>query len=151
MKGISPLIAGVILVAITVSMGAVLGGWFSTFTRETTTKVGATSSRALDCTASNLNIEDVYVMPGATTLARAIVKNSGLTDGMEIVDAMLYNKTGGNFSTSGLPVILDKGMFTTITFENVGIVDCPGDFSEIIVGTSCGSISDTYDGTPKCA
>ncbi len=151
MKGISPLIAGVILVAITVSMGAVLGGWFSTFTRETTSKVGATSARALDCASSHLNIEDVYIMPGATTLARAIVKNSGLVDGMEVVDATLYNRTGGNFTGSGLPIILNKGMFTTITFENVGIVDCPADFSEIIVGTSCGGIFDTFDGTPKCA
>lgn len=151
MKGISPLIAAVMLIAITVAIGAFVSGWFSSFTRTTTDKVSNKTSDAIDCSAASINIQDVYITAGVAGSANVIVKNSGFADNMMIINAQIFNKTGGNFSASGLPLKgFDKGSIVALNFRNISVVSCPSDFSQVIVSTNCGGISDTYDGAPKC-
>ncbi len=151
MKGISPLIAAVLLIAITVAIGTLVGGWISTFTKATTDKVSNRTAEAIDCTSANINIEDVYVISGLNGVTRAVVKNTGFSDGMTIQSAQAYNRTGSNFTGAGTPITnFDKGSLVTIVFSNTSITSCPRDFSKVVVTTTCGGISDTFDGTPKC-
>ena|SRR3989344_5682509 len=150
-KGLSPLIAAVLLIAITVAIGTLIGGWFSTFTRTTTDKVSNRTTEAIDCTSANINIEDVYVIAGLNGVTRVIVKNTGFSDDMTIQSAQAYNKTGSNFTGSGTPITnFDKGGLVTIVFSGTSIPSCPADFSKVVVTTTCGGISDTFGGTPKC-
>ena len=152
MKGISPLIAAVMLIAITISIGVFIAGWSQQFIHSTTKSVGNKTTEAIDCSAANINIQDVYITAGtATGSANVVVKNTGYANNLVITSAQLFNKTGGNFTGSGLPINgFNKGSLVAISFTNVTLVSCPADFSQVIVTTNCSGISDTFDGTPKC-
>jgi flagellin-like protein len=154
MKGISPLVAAVLLIAITVSIGTLVGGWISTFTRDTTDTVSNRTTEAVDCTSANLNIEDVFSTEGdpINGSARVIIKNTGFSDSMTIQGADVYNISGGNFTAEGLPISnFNRGALRTLVFNNVSIRSCSGDFSKVVVTTTCGGIDDTFEARPKCA
>ena len=152
MKGISPLIASVMLVAITVAVGVFIAGWSQQFIHTTTKNVGNKTTEAIDCSAANVDIQDVYVTAGTGAgSANVIVKNTGYANNLVIKSAQLFNKTGGNFTASGLPISgFSKGSIVALNFANITVVSCPTDFSQVIVSTNCGGISDTFDGSPKC-
>lgn len=154
MKGISPLIASVLLIAFTVAIATLVFSFLSTTVRQTTTTTSNRTTEALECSAASVNIEDVYVSGGSgAATVRVIVKNTGFTNDLSLVSASVYNDTGVNFSTSDIPVTdFDRGEIATLTFTNVNLSGggCPTAFSQAIVTTSCGGISDTFDGTPKC-
>ncbi len=153
MKGISPLIAAVLLIAFTVAIATLIMGWFSTLTRSTTTTVSNKTTEAVACSNAQISIEDVYITAGslATGSARVIVKNTGFTM-LAINSAQLYNTTGHNFSTGFSSVSsFSAGSIQTISLTNVSVPTCPTTFSKAIVTSNCGGISDTFDGTPKCS
>ncbi|MFH0832695.1 MAG: archaellin/type IV pilin N-terminal domain-containing protein [Candidatus Aenigmatarchaeota archaeon] len=154
MKGISPLLASVLLIAVTVAIATLVMGWMSTTMRSTQTTVSNKTTQATECSAAAISIDDVYL--SGLYSANVIVRNSGQTDNLQITSVQLYNVTGGNFTTSTAETDFDKGEVTTFAIS-VGsntfpIVDtCPTDFSKVIVTTNCGGIKDTFEGTPKCA
>ena len=150
MKGISPLIATVLLVVIVVSIATILMTWTSTFTSSTTKNVQNKSDTAFNCASANIIIEDVYLVNGSSAVVRTIVKNIGVIDDLSINSAQAYNTTGGNFTASGVPIgNFDAGNIVTLQFSGVGMTKC-SDFSKVIVTTSCSGVADTFAGTPKC-
>src|SRR3989344_5473706 len=120
MKGISPLIATVLLVVIVVAIGTMVMTWSSTFTTSTTRNVQNRSDTAFNCASANIIIEDVYLVNGSLATVRAIVKNIGVVDVL-ISAAQAYNTTGGNL--------------VTLQFSNVSMTKC-SDFSKVVVSTS---------------
>jgi flagellin-like protein len=154
MKGISPLIAAVLLIAFTVAIATIVFSFLSTTVRQTTASTSNKTTEALDCSAASVNIEDVYISgSSAAATVRVIVKNTGFTNDLSIISAQLYNDTGVNFTTPDIPLTdFDRGEIATLTFTNVNLSGggCPTAFSQVIVATSCGGITDTFDGTPKC-
>jgi flagellin-like protein len=152
-KGISPLIASVLLIAFTVAIATIVFSFLSTTVKQTTTSTANKTTEALECSAASINIDDVYISGTSAATVRVIVKNTGFTNGLSIISANVYNKTGVNFSTSDVPLTgFDKGETATLTFTNVNMsAGCPTAFSKVIIATSCGGVSDTFDGTPKCS
>ena len=152
MKGISPLIAAVLLIAFTVAIATLVMGWFSTLTRSTTTTVSNKTSESIACSNAQISIEDIYITAGNTTTgsARVIVKNTGFKT-IGIVSLQIYNTTGQNFSSGFSSVsTFTPGAIQTLSIENVSITVCPTAFSKVIVTSNCGGITDTFDGTPRC-
>ena len=151
MKGISPLIASVMLIAITVAIAALVMGWFSGLTKSTTTTVSNRTNEAVSCSSAQVTIEDVYITAGTeeSGSARVIIKNAGF-NGIYINSVQLFNRTGDNFSTGFTPGDLPSGGLKTVSLANVSVSNCPTDFSKVIASTTCGGISATFDGTPKC-
>ena len=152
MKGISPLLASVLLIAITVSIATLIMGWMSTVARTTEVKVENKTMQAVDCSSASITIQDVYLKAGnGTGAASVIVSNSGQTDGLVIVSATLINTTGVSFASGSVPITnFDQGDVETLTFTSINISVCPQSFSKVIVTTDCGGVSDTFDTTPKC-
>lgn len=148
MKGVSPLIAAVLLIVIVVSITALISGWLTTFfigTRETVTNRTDTQ---VGCTGASLYVETVYVSiaNGTAGNVRAIVKNDGVID--EAITAAQYvNTTGHNYSTTtALPITFNRGSIKTLNFENVSIQNCTA-FSQVVVSTNC--ISGRYKKSPE--
>ncbi len=155
MKGISALLATVLLVAFTVALATIVFSFLSTTVRTTTTTTTNKTTEALDCSVAGISIQDVYASgsSGASTV-RVVVKNTGFTNGLSIVNAVVYNASGVNFTTGDVPLTgFDRGEIATLTFNNVNLSGggCPTAFSQAIVATTCGGISDTFRGTPKCS
>ncbi|MBI4174292.1 MAG: hypothetical protein HY517_01495 [Candidatus Aenigmarchaeota archaeon] len=138
-KGVSPLVATVLLIVIVVSLVAIISGWLTTFfagTRETVTNRTDTQ---VGCTGASLFVESVYaaVANGTTGNVRAVVKNDGVIDDT-ITAAQYVNTTGHNFSTTtALPITtFSRGSIKTLLFENVSIQNCTA-FSQVVVSTNC--------------
>jgi len=154
MKGVSPLVASVLLIAFTVAIATIIMGWMGTFTRETTSTISNRTTEAVDCASASINIDDVYISGSGSSsaTARAIVRNTGFADNLVLKNAQLYNTTGYNFTnTSELDQDFDKGEILTISFGGTGLGTGISNtaFSRVTVSTTCGSVGDTFNGVPK--
>lgn len=137
-KGVSPLVAAVLLIVITVSIVGIISGWLTTFFIDTRETVTNRTDSQVGCTGSSLNIESVYVAiaNGTSGNVRAVVKNDGVIDDT-ITAAQYLNTTGHNFSTTAaLPISFGRGSIKTLLFENVSIQNCTA-FSQVVVSTNC--------------
>jgi len=131
-KGVSPLIAAVLLIAFTVSVSMIIMGWFSTFTRTATANISATTTEAIGCNAASINIEHVYD-------GKIIVKNTGFKD-LNVV-GMIVNSTGGTCTSSSTPVT--KGSVVALSLSSCYPADMTdADFDRAIVTTDCGGVDD---------
>ena len=152
-KGISPLLASVLLIAVTVAIATLVAGWLSTTVRTTQTTVSNRTLEATECSSASITIEDVYMDAGRNASQRIVVRNSGQSDSLQIIAAQIYNTTGGNFSAQSLPITnFNRGNVTTLVVDpnNTVIDSCPGAFSKVIISTNCGGVSAEFTGTPKC-
>jgi flagellin-like protein len=145
MKGISPLIASVLLIAVTVALSTIIMGWVGTTTSDTTSTVSNKTSEAVSCASADISIDSVYIVG---TTARAIVKNSGFSDNVRLISAVLVNNTGESLNTSTtLDTDFDRGEIISVLFSSPTI-SC-ANFTKVIVSTSCGSVNRMFDGVPK--
>ena len=145
MKGVSPLIATVLLIVIVVSLVAMLSGWLTTFFIGTRETISNRTTSTVSCSGSSLQIDTVYatIANGTAANAKAVVRNDGVVDGLSITSAQLLNTTGSNYSaTSPLPSVgnFNRGAIKTLIFENISLSSCSA-FSQVVVSTECGSVS----------
>ncbi|MCJ7479212.1 MAG: hypothetical protein MUP63_03495 [Candidatus Nanohaloarchaeota archaeon QJJ-7] len=76
-KGVSPLIAAVLLIAFTMAVAAILTAWVTTFTQEQTEQLGNQSEKQIDCSFAQLEIFDTNP---DTTWVSVAVTNTGTVD-----------------------------------------------------------------------
>lgn len=133
MKGVSPLIASVLLIAFTVAVATLIMGWFTTFTRTTTTNVSAQAEDVVGCSSASIQIRHVYD-------GIVLVENTGFKDFTTVVAAII-NNTGGICNSTATS--LARGEIKAISVSG----DCGTDlddttFDRAIVTTECGGVSD---------
>jgi flagellin-like protein len=141
-KGVSTLIASVLLIAFTVSVAMIVMGWFSTFASSTTQNVSGVTQSAIGCSAGIIEIDHVYLKNSTvapfTGNATISVINSGqiaLT-----VNAMIIftNGTACRTATGGVVQAGSSGIL------NITTNDCPQNmvnFSSVLLTTSCAGIT----------
>jgi len=118
MKGVSPLLAAVMLIAVTVGIGTLIAGFVSTTFRSTEVTVTNKTTESVECVNAEIVIDDVYSKVGDNGTTVAVLRNSGFTDDLTITSAQLYDKLGNNFSARNLPITdFDKGELTTLIFQ----------------------------------
>lgn len=149
MKGISPLVAAVLLIAFVVAIATLVMGWMGTFTRETTSTISNKTTEAVDCASASINIDDTYLSSGVDGSVRATVRNVGFADNLVVKAASFYKTNGDVWNQTDVDTDFDKGEIITITFSTTnGYIAC-GNFSRVTVTTQCGGVSDNFDGTPQ--
>ncbi|MBI2579537.1 MAG: hypothetical protein HYW27_01410 [Candidatus Aenigmarchaeota archaeon] len=149
MKGISPLVASVLLLAIVVSLSVIIGGWVNTLSKDTTNTVSNRTTEAISCSSADLTVESLYISNGTSGTARAQVRNQGF-QAITLTSAQLINRTGHNHSTTTTLGNLAKGEVVQLSFSGVGVPSCPTDFSRLIITTTCGGTSHVYTESPNC-
>ena len=142
MKGVSPLIASVLLIAFTVAVATLIMGWMSTYSRTVTSNVSEETATAIDCSKAAINIEHVYVGSAShASNATVVVKNTGFEDlsikGL-IVDtdgSSCDNTTGTTLSTGS---VVNLGFWSS---------DCPkkSEVAYVMVTTDCAGVYDKTD------
>jgi len=107
-KGISPLLATVILIALTLSVAALLGSWFTSVTRMQTEIIEEDITRQINCTSALLEITDVSCS-NDTQKIQVIITNLGnnialynFSTLVTLNDTYYINNTGGPNSTNPL-------------------------------------------------
>lgn len=81
-KGLSPLVATVMLIAITLATSALLGSWFTSTIKIQTETIGESAIRQINCTGAILDIVDV-ICSGSNQSLKIALTNLG--------DIELYN------------------------------------------------------------
>lgn len=97
MKGISPLIATILVIAMTMTIAGAVVPWAIQFSKTQTTAVGATAEKKINCIEAGvyLNSADVsYNFSGAADTMNFTVKNSGLVN---LYDFKIGVKVGGTW------------------------------------------------------
>ncbi|TAL47764.1 hypothetical protein EPN87_02145 [archaeon] len=141
MKGISPMIATILLIAFTVAVGGILSVWFSTTTTSQTGITGAAAQNYTRCGGAAINIQSV-----SSTLIRfsnpSIQTISSIqflaTDGSNswVVTPNMTSLTASNFTT----VAWTKG--TNITLTATGLC-----LSSVPVGGRCDNTMSCWTGS----
>ncbi len=145
MKGVSPMIAVVLLIAITVLLSGVIFGWIKLFSFTETEKISNRSEELTSCSGSAINIDDVYLDFGANK-SRVAVRNTGqLTE--RITSAQLLNTNGLNATLLGnQTVTISRGEVKFIEFPLNGTISNCANFSQVKVSTICSN--GVYKKTP---
>lgn len=135
-KGISPLLASILLIALAVIIASMLLTWSTLLTSEQTQDITNTSRQITTCGV--LSIEDVY-LDFATNRSRVFVKST-LED---IIDgARLVARSGVDMPiTTELPLEIDKGEIEILEFHLTANLSACVNFSQVIISTQCTTIS----------
>ena len=112
-KGISPLIASVLLVAFTMSVAAVLVVWITDFTQQQTTTIGSRGEQQTFCAYSTLSIDrdDVSVLGNSTNVT--VTYSSG-TETLNITGIMVRD-------TNGITYVITTSPNTDAIVRNIGV------------------------------
>jgi len=156
MKGVSPLIATVLLIAFTLSIAGLLGGWLSGLTKTQTETLEKSSQETMNCTGSVLNIVNVLcgnTTPGGPNTLRIVLANEGnnalygFSTFAQIGSNQYINSTGGPTASSPLypgdHVSLEYVCSNAcedgkqITKIRVSPSNCPTAWAEKILSVTC--------------
>ncbi|MCK5062702.1 MAG: hypothetical protein KAR23_02130, partial [Candidatus Aenigmarchaeota archaeon] len=75
-KGLSPLIAAVLLIVFTIGIATIIMSWINTYTKDTTSEASQNTQDLIDCASTNMDIQDVYIL--APTSVKVIARNTGM-------------------------------------------------------------------------
>jgi len=142
MKGVSPLVATVLLIAATVAIAGIISVWLTSFTRTTTTSVETTATNQTKCAGAYLKIDSVsrnitpsaynatviYSNPSPQTITNI---NFFATPGNETFYNVTTTLTSGNATSANLTLTTS----TKITIKGICL-------STVVVEGTCTS-SDT--------
>lgn len=144
-KGISTLIAAVLLIAVTLLISLIVTSAFTTLVKTQSSTLQTRTTEAVNCTSSSISIEDVFIDSGANR-ARVTVRNAGQIR-ENIVRGTLLNDTGSTAAAvETYPIAVAKGALTTLSFDTTANVTC-ANFNRIIVTTEC--TVESFDRSPK--
>ena len=132
-KGISPLIAGVLLIAFTLAVAAIISGWLTSVTRTATTSASENLQTQTNCAKAALTIEKV-------SSSAVVIHNIGY------VTLQNFTVTCGT-DTQTNTTTLQKGGYaklklTAFTCDSnkhlvVAAVNCPNAWDSCTVGSDC--------------
>ena len=143
-KGLSPLFAVVLLIAISITLITMISGWAILFTNRETGYAFNDSKKVRECGV--LTVDAVYLDFIANT-GRVFVKGAQ-TD--TIINASLQSDTAQEMTlTTSLPLEVDGGRTNVLGFTLTGdLTNCDA-FDHATISTNCVDI--TFDQAPRCA
>jgi len=142
-KGISPLIAAVLLIAFTMTIAGLMAAWAQSFVSGQTEELTTAARESQQCTGANFNIDSIKTN---STHVSLVLYNNG---GMELNDFDVFltyeNSTAGpvvqtvkNAYGSKLPVgdmasfsvALDQSIEPPLSKIKIAVVGCPNVYKE---------------------
>jgi len=136
MKGISPLMATVLIVAFTLAVAAIIGGWLTSISRTETSTIESGMSTQIECTKAQIDIVSV-------DSDGPVIQNIGqvnFTSGFALVCGTNTSTTSTSLNVGEfLDLTSGTGCNTTGNVVRVSSIDCPGTYAECTYGTDCPS------------
>ncbi len=152
-KGVSPLIAAVLLIVFTIGVATIVMSWVNEYTKDTTEKASENTDQMMDCANTNIDIKDVYInYMGTDTTVKLIAANTGLSD-LKVKEAYVMDTNGTRcfMDLTGSDTMDDtvfaKGNSFELINESCGLsfsTGCDG-FDKAVVATTCGVSSSFED------
>ncbi len=146
-KGISPIIATVLLIAFTVSVAGILITWLSGFTQSTTQTVGSTSTTLVVCSQGQVNVGSLVFSNGSLTLSGLIQNQGQIALGNISVNVIYTNATSQKINLCGPNSLATSCSVSNLTLNiadqatfNVSI---SSNYNTIRVATNCSGVYST--------
>lgn len=151
MKGLSPLVAAVLLIAFTMTVAALLTVWIKSFTYRQQT-IAEESERKIECSYVNLEIRPEFARyntswNGKDHIFEAYIINTGLSE-VDIEQVQIFNRYGDSTTPRPLGEIInlkkDESKYVDINItslaQKLGIND-ENDLDKVVFYTSCSGIT----------
>lgn len=148
MKGLSPLVATVLLIAFTVGVGGLISIWLTDFTQTSSKIVSKDSEERIVCSNGAIDLSNLRYCNNNIS---GIVKNNGMitignitlqtvfNNGTLVTHAL--NDTGAGGGTNGAFLVLRAGRLFSFNVSIGGASS--GNYDRIYVYTNCSSVTDT--------
>lgn len=146
MKGISPLVATVLLIAFTVAMAGLLSTWLTGFTSSTTQQVTQSSGNTLSCSYGGLSLGSLQYSSTSGTLSGNIENTGTVSLGNFSISIIYSNKTVGQYLLCSV-----GGVGANCTAKNISLVprdiftfnlSVSSSYDTIRVASNCSSVFD---------
>ncbi len=149
-KGLSPLVAAVLLIAFTMTVAALLTVWIKGFTDKQQT-VAEESERKIECSYVNLEIRPEFASYNASWnnnhIFEAYIVNNGLSE-VDIEQIQIFNRYGDSTTPRPLEEIInlkkDESKYVDINItslaQKLGITN-ENDLDKVVFYTSCSGIT----------
>ncbi|MBI4019495.1 MAG: hypothetical protein HY364_04550 [Candidatus Aenigmarchaeota archaeon] len=146
-KGISPLIASVLLIAIVIVVGTLTLDWATAIHSNLGSSV---KNKTSECTTAAVVIDRVYLDLNGS-VGRIVARNSGFDDDSITGASVVTMKGQTSSNLTAFPVAMARGTQTTLTVNISGIITSCTNFSRAYVTTSCGVSAEYGVGeSPTC-
>lgn len=143
-KGVSPLIATVLLIVFTVAISTIVVSWLRDYTSDTTSSVSDTGQEVIECAKQNLKISNTYItVYTATGISdiKATLRNTGSVN-FTISSAYVYNTTGDFCDMMPSITLVTVGGVVNLANNTCDILTATSDFNRVEVTTTCGISTD---------
>lgn len=140
-KGLSPLIATVLIVAFTISTAIIIMNWYRLFSLETSEKIGNQTSVRIECSYGAISFRNVCFIDNNLT---GIIENTGNIDLGNVEIQIVYkNATTISYNSTqlGFEDVLLVGNRKYFNI-NIGAKD---EIIMIVVKTNCPQVDDEID------
>ncbi len=114
-KGMSPLIASVLLIAVTVGVAAILINWFTSYTKGQTSKIS--SSTTTECTYKNIDFTSNPTYDNDTNTLTLKLENSGTSE-VNVTDEYIEFEGDSNVYHCTKSINLAAGAPQQVTITN---------------------------------
>ncbi len=146
MKGLSTILSTVILLALVITIYAIVSTYSTSLVKEQGAATANRTGEAVRCSFSNIDINAVYI-DRIEHKARIHIRNAGQTD--ESIDAVIiYNKEGDTLSAQGVPLLLLRNDIKSVELNITDFIQTCDQFDRAIVTTTCADAE--YDKEPAC-
>ena len=134
MKGISPMIATVLLIGFTVAVGAILAVWFSTYTKTQTSSVGSATA----CASTTLDVK-VPAITSDGNVTVLITNNGPSTVNITAVTVTCGANSHTDSNSVGLTGLTNmaKGTSGTWKVDNTQVSGCTSSNVAVDVHATC--------------
>lgn len=133
-KGISPLIASVLLLAVTLSVASIFSGWGPQLIRDVTQRTGNQTTQTMNCNQAGVSIESAKYYAGENTTV--VVRNTGNSELQNLQVSAWRN----NLPMNKTSLSLGSGNFTSV---NVSTTSEPSHVEAY--SRDCSSVTASYD------
>lgn len=131
LKGISPLVAAVLLIAVTMTIAGVLAYWASSFVR-TQTSLFQNETIATECNFGNFIVHTCSFVSNSSQI-NLILSNTGTIDLRDINAFVIY-------PNGSVPQYTLNGSLPTKTLKPYSLTGVSGGYSKINIRTQCPNV-----------
>ncbi|MBW6462349.1 MAG: hypothetical protein K0B07_04855 [DPANN group archaeon] len=139
-KGLSPLIATILLIVFTIGIATIIISWMNTYTKDATLDANTNTQSMLDCTNTNIDIDKVYIL--SENSVKVIARNTGHKTLM-LKEAFVWDVNGTRCNLNITEEILGKSESIELVNDScltTFTTGCP-EFGMATVSTTCSMTS----------
>jgi flagellin-like protein len=138
MKGVSPLVASVLLIAFAIAVAGLYSGWITSFTKTTTEEVQEQSEKRVTCSYGGIALDDVKYNRTTGNMSGTVENTDLISLGNIDFEIFYANASRGKLD---LNMILEPGEKNTFNRQLLDM-NITNNYNKIRVITNCSNVYD---------